>query len=121
MSLLQRPEPDITHTGKRKRQRKPNVPAIPRQPDLLPDRPDEPHLRHAHDGAEDAEAERQDGGDAGREERGGHVDGGVVAGEAAFEDEVLGEGDGFVDGEPVALWKAVSGMVDGGGDEGRAQ
>lgn len=67
------------------------------------DGPHEPHLRHAHDGAEDAEAKGDDGGDAGREEMRGGVDGDVVAADAAFEEEVFGEGDAFVDGKPVAL------------------
>lgn len=65
--------------------------------------PDEPNLGHAHDGAEDAEAEGEDGGDAGREEVRDRVDGHVVARHAALEDEVFGQGDAFVDGEPVAL------------------
>ena len=100
-ALLQRPKNPKTHRRKRKRQLEPNVAPVLRVPDRLAHRADEPNLRHAHDGAEDAEAKGQDGGDAGREEAGVVPDGDVVF--AAFEDEVLGQGDAFVDGEPVAL------------------
>lgn len=83
---------------------------------MLAHGPDEPHLGHAHDGAEDAEAEGGHGGEAGGEEVRGGVDGGVVAGGAALEEEVFGEGDAFVDGEPVAWgrgWVGVSWFLGG--------
>lgn len=70
---------------------------------MFPNGPDEPHLRHAHDGTENTETECQDGGDPGGEEILGGVVGHVVALDAALEDEVFGERDAFIDGEPVAL------------------
>ena len=53
-------------------------------------RPDEPYLGHSHHGAKDAETKGNDGGDARGEEARGVVDGDVVAGPAALEQEVLG-------------------------------
>lgn len=99
--LLHRPKHHEADGAKRKRQLEPDIPPILRVADRLADGADEPDLRHAHDGAEDAEAEGQDGGDAGREEARVVPDGDVVL--AALEDEVLAQGDAFVDGEPVAL------------------
>ena len=102
IALLQRPHHPIADGAERKRQREADVAAVPGA-DEAADGPDEPHLRHAHDGAHDAEAEGHDGGDARWQPGGVAVDGDVVAGEAALEEEVLGQGDAFVDGEPVAL------------------
>ena len=101
--LLKIPQPAITDKRKRERELEPDIPSIPRQTDFLADGPDEPDLRHAHDGAEDAEAEGEHGGAAGGEQLARVVDGDVVL--ALFEDEVLGEGDAFVDGEPITLWE----------------
>ena len=103
--LLHRPQNTIRDEGKRKRQLEPDIASITRRADMFPNGPDEPHLRHAHDGAEDAEAKGRDGGDAGGQEVRGGVDGRVVAADAAFEEEVFGERDAFVYGEPVTLQK----------------
>jgi len=100
---LHRPQDRITNARKPKRQRKPHIATICRVPNQLANRADIVDLGHAHDGAEDAEAESEDGGEAGGEEARVLVDGEVVAGYAAFEEEVLGYADGGVNGEPVAL------------------
>lgn len=100
--LLKIPQPAITDKRKRERELEADIPPVARQADFLADGADEPDLRHAHDGAEDAEAEGEHGGAAGGQELARVVDGDVVL--ALLEDEVLGEGDAFVDGEPVALW-----------------
>ena len=64
-------------------------------------RPHEPHLRKAHDSAENAKAERTDGGESGGQFGWLVVRRDVVAAEAPLEEEVVGEGNGLVDGEPV--------------------
>ena len=106
--LLKRPEDDITDPRKRKRQFEPHVPTITRIADFLAHGTDEPDLSHAHHGAEDAEAESQDGGHPGGKQVRGVPDGDVVF--ALLEDEVFAEGDGFVDGKPVALWGKKVGL-----------
>ena len=86
--LLQSPKEGKTDRAKRKRQLEADVAAVLRVANLAADGADEPDLRHAHDGAKGAEAEGEDGGDAGREEARVVPDGDVVL--AALEDEVLG-------------------------------
>ena len=100
---LHPPKPTISHPGKPKTQHKAHIPAILGRTDAFPHRPNPPHLRHAQHGAHDPEAEGQDGGDARGEEGRGVVDGDVVVAAGVFEEEVFGQGDAFVDGEPVAL------------------
>lgn len=85
--LLHRPHPHITNRRKGKRQREADVAAIPRRADLPPNGTLEPELRHTHHGAHDAEAEGDNGGEAGREARRGVEGGDVVA--AVREEEVL--------------------------------
>ena len=70
---------------------------------MSPNRPHKPYLRHAHDSPKDTEAKSDGGCDARGEAMRGGVVGDVVAMDAAFEEEVFGECDAFVDGEPVAL------------------
>ena len=96
MPLFQTPKHAITDRAEGERKLEPHVTAVTRIANLPADGAYEPHLRHAHDGAEDAEAEGEHGGDAGREQARGVPDGDVVF--ALFEDEVLGQGDAFVDG-----------------------
>lgn len=103
LRLLQRSEPAVTDEGKRKCKRKPDIAAICGGADPLPNRADEPDLRHAHDGAEYAEKEGGNRGDAGGQEVWRGVNGWIVTRDAALENEVFGEGDAFVDGEPVGL------------------
>ena len=86
--LLQTSKDRKTDRAERKSQLEPHITAILRVPDPLADGPYEPDLRHAHDGAEDAEAESEDGGEAGREQARVVPDGDVVF--ALLEDEVLG-------------------------------
>lgn len=102
MLLLQTSKHRETDRAERERQLEPHVAPVLRVPDPLADGADEPHLRHAHDGAEDAEAEGEHGGEARREQARVVPDGDVVF--ALLEDEVLRQGDAFVDGEPVALF-----------------
>lgn len=66
------------------------------------DRSDPPFLAHARDHSRDAAAESQNGCDSGGKLLGLVVDLWPIAGEAALEDEVVGQGDALVDGEPVA-------------------
>jgi hypothetical protein len=101
--LLDRPETAVRDKGKTERQLKPNITAVRRVSDELANRPNEPNLRHAQDCTHNAEAESKHCGDAGGELGGLFVDLGDVAGVTALEDEVLGERDAFVDGEPVSL------------------
>ena len=96
MLLLEIPKPREADRREAERELKPDVASKPGQTDLPADWPDEPHLRHAHDGAHDAEAEGQHRCDARGQQGGGVPDGDVIF--AGFEDEVLGEGDAFVDG-----------------------
>lgn len=94
--LFQSPKDRETDRAERKRQLEAHVAAVARIPDQLADRADEPHLRHAHDRAEDPEAEGEHGCDPGGEQARVVPDGDVVF--ALLEDEVLGQGDAFVDG-----------------------
>jgi hypothetical protein len=55
-------------------------------------------LAHARDHSRDAKAEGADSGDTGWEGLGAVVELWAVAGEAVFEEEVVGKGDAFVDG-----------------------
>ena len=107
--LLQRPKHHEAERRKRKRQLEADVAPVRRVADPLAHGPDEPDLRHAHDGAEDAEAKGHDGCQARRQEARVVPDGDVVF--AALEDEVLGQGDAFVDGEPVALFTWCQGFL----------
>ncbi len=103
LPLLHRPQTNIRYRRKSEGQRKPNVASKRRLPNMSPNRPHKPHLRHAHDSPEDTEAKSDGGCDARGEAMRGGVVGDVVAMDAAFEEEVFGESDAFVDGEPVAL------------------
>ena len=97
------PEHAVRDERKRKRKLKPDI-ATKRISGEggLADGADKPHLGHTHHGAKHTKREGAEGGQ-GRWELVrlvvllGHV------ADAAAEDEVLGKGDRFVDGEPVAL------------------
>lgn len=96
LPLFQSPEHRKTNGTERESQLEAHVAPIARIADPLAYGADEPHLRHAHDGAEDPEAEGEYGGDAGWEQARVVPDGDVVF--ALLEDEVLGQGDAFIDG-----------------------
>lgn len=70
--------------------------------DQLANGADIPHLGHAHDGTHNAEAEGSESSNAGWEFLGLVVDLRSVAAEAALVDEVFGQRNAFVDGQPVA-------------------
>lgn len=76
--------------SKSKSQFKAHITTVIGGTDQLADRADVPDLGHAHDGADDAKAESPQGGDAGRQFLGLVVVFGMVAAEAALEDEVFG-------------------------------
>lgn len=105
--FFQRPKPAVTDESEREREREPDIATVGGGADPFSNGTDEPDLRHTHDGAKYAEEEGGDGSDTRRQEVWGGVYGWVVTRESAFEDEVLGEGDPFVDGEPVALRGSV--------------
>lgn len=104
-SLFYRAEDRIGNRTEGEREREPDIAAV-LQTDALANGANKPDLSHAENGAHDAEAERHDGGDAGRERGRGGIDGDVVL--ATREDEMFRQGDTFVDGEPVALGERVS-------------
>lgn len=64
--------------------------------------PHKPHLTHAQHHARDTDTETEHGGHARRQLVGDVVVLGDVAAHAALEDEVVGQADALVDGEPVA-------------------
>lgn len=64
--------------------------------------PHEPDLCHAENSAHDTEQESSDGGNSGWELVLVEVVLWLVAGEATAVEDVLGEGDAFVDGEPIS-------------------
>lgn len=86
-ALLHCAEDRIGYRAEGEGERKPDVPAVLGQTGALPNGADEPDLSHTEDGAHDAEAKRHDGGDAGRERRGGCIDCDVIL--AAREDEMF--------------------------------
>lgn len=94
--LFQTPKDGEAERAERKGQLEAHVAPVSRVPNLPAHGADEPQLRHAHDGAEDAEAESEHGREAGGQEFRVVPDGDVVF--ALLEDEVLGQGDAFVDG-----------------------
>lgn len=96
LSLFNTPKHAKTNRAERKSQFKSNIAPITRIPNLPAYGTDKPHLRHTHDGAKDAEAKGKHGGHAGRQQTRVVPDADVVS--APFEDEVLAQGDAFVDG-----------------------
>lgn len=62
---LHRPTPQIRHRGKRKRERKPHIPAPAIDSNSFTYGAREPHLGHAEHGTGGADAGGGDGGDAG--------------------------------------------------------
>lgn len=100
--LLHRPKREVAKRRERERELEADVPAE-RGAAELADRARVPRLGHTEDGAHDADAEGADGGETGGQAGGLAVGlGGVAREGVAAEDEVLGEGDALVDGEPVA-------------------
>ena len=93
---------DICDTGKSKSQLKTDIPAITdaNQP---ANGPDKPHLCHTHDRAKYAEAEGAKSGKGWRKLRRLIVLFWIVGARTLLEDEMLWEGDAFIDGQPVAL------------------
>jgi len=100
MLLLEVPRDTITHKREAEGQLEPDVSAVIPS-DHAADGPDPPDLRHAADGTGDAAAKGKQRGEARRQFGRLVVRLGRVAGEAAAEEEVLGQRDALVDGEPV--------------------
>ena len=103
LPLLQSPKNPVTDTTEPKSQRESNIASKLRVTDQLSDRAGEPYLRHAHNSTKDPEAKGENSSEARRQETRVLVDGKVVSGKAAFEEEMFGKGNAFVDGEPIAL------------------
>lgn len=64
--------------------------------------PSKPHLSHTKNSTHDAETEGNNGCNSRRKLASVHVDRGVIAREAALEEDVLWDGDAFIDGEPLS-------------------
>ncbi len=100
VALLDRPHDDVRGGGEAKGKLETNITTKVGTAQLA-DGTGEPDLSHAENGTHDAETESDDGGDARRQGAGVRVGLRAVALESAAEDEVLGQGDALVDGEPV--------------------
>jgi hypothetical protein len=100
---LQRPQTQISHRTESKPKLKSNITTIRNSTSVYRNRSNEPHLAHARHHARDTKAERGDSCDTWWELLGGLVVFWSVAAEAAFEDEVVGQGDTFVCSKCISI------------------
>lgn len=98
---LNRPENQIRHSRKGKRELEAYVPAKRRLTSMQRDRPDKPYLAHAEHHACNTAAECCNGSNARGQFVWLVVPFWVVTAETALEDKMIGERDTFVDCEPI--------------------
>ena len=101
VALLDRPHDDIRGGGEGKGKLETNI-TTKFGTAQRADGTGKPDLGHAENGTHDTETESDDGSDAWRQGAGVCVGLRAVPLESAAEDEVLGQGDALVDGQPVA-------------------
>jgi len=101
MSLLEVSHDDIAGSRETKCKLKADITTERRSATESANRAFEPDLRHAKDGAHDAKAEGGHGGNSRRQLVPVEVVFWTISRHAALVDDMLGECDAFVDGEPV--------------------
>jgi hypothetical protein len=99
---LDLPEDEIRRGSECKPKLKTNITTERRLASMKGNWADEPDLAHARNHASNTEAEGSGSGDAWRQSLGIVPEFGGVAGETMLEEEVVGERDTLVNGEPVA-------------------